>query len=70
MEKEPEVVNIDEERIDRLLHMIHEADPSGDKSDSEELLILEGIKRLIFYQLFTHFLWLTHRAVHSNESTH
>ncbi|XP_054157958.1 signal transducing adapter molecule 1-like [Oppia nitens] len=37
-ESEPE---IDEEKIDRLLHLIHDADPNGDKSDSEELLVLE-----------------------------
>ena len=43
VEKEPEIVSIDEEKIDRLLHLIHEADPSADKSDSEELLILEGL---------------------------
>jgi len=42
VEKEPEIVEIDEEKIDRLLHLIHEADPNGEKSDTEELLILEG----------------------------
>ncbi|CAG2170680.1 unnamed protein product [Oppiella nova] len=41
MEKESEVVEIDEEKIDRLLHLIHDSDPNGEKSDSEELLILE-----------------------------
>lgn len=41
VEKEPEIVEIDEEKIDRLLHLIHEADPNGEKSDSEDLLILE-----------------------------
>jgi signal transducing adaptor molecule len=44
MEKESEVVEIDEEKIDRLLHLIHDSDPNGEKSDSEELLILEGIQ--------------------------
>ncbi|CAG2106878.1 unnamed protein product, partial [Medioppia subpectinata] len=41
MEKETEVVEIDGEKIDRLLHLIHDSDPNGEKSDSEELLILE-----------------------------
>lgn len=50
LEKEPEVVEIDEEKIDRLLHLIHEADPSGDRPDSEELLQLEGNKFWLEFQ--------------------
>lgn len=42
MEREPEPVEIDEEKIDKLLHMLHEADPTGEKGDSEEVLHLEG----------------------------
>jgi len=41
MEKETEIVEIDEEKIDRLLHLIYEADPTGEKPDNEELLTLE-----------------------------
>lgn len=37
-----EPVKIDESKIDRLLHLLHEADPQSDKADSEELLTLEG----------------------------
>ncbi|KAJ6221752.1 hypothetical protein RDWZM_000297 [Blomia tropicalis] len=35
------VTEIDESRIDRLLHLLHEADPQSEKCDSEELLLLE-----------------------------
>lgn len=38
---EEEVTEIDESKIDRLLYLIHEADPTGVISDSEELLLLE-----------------------------
>jgi signal transducing adaptor molecule len=41
MEREPEPVEIDEEKIDKLMHLLHEADPSGEKGDSEEVLHLE-----------------------------
>ena len=39
---EPEVVEINEEKIDKLLHLLHEADPTGERGDNEELLHLEG----------------------------
>ncbi len=35
-------VEIDESRIDRLLHLLHEADPQSENCDTEELLQLEG----------------------------
>ncbi|KAI1289765.1 Signal transducing adapter molecule 1 [Halotydeus destructor] len=38
---ETEQIEINEEKVDKLLHLLHEADPSGDKVDSEELLVLE-----------------------------
>lgn len=38
---EEEVTDIDESKIDRLLHLIHEADPTGLTPDSDELLMLE-----------------------------
>lgn len=38
---EEEVTEIDEAKIDRLLHLIHEADPTGVTPDSQELLMLE-----------------------------
>ena len=41
VEKDPEPVRIDEEKIDKLIHLLHEADPSGDEIDSEDLLALE-----------------------------
>ncbi|KAH9391612.1 Signal transducing adapter molecule 2 [Tyrophagus putrescentiae] len=34
-------VEIDESRIDRLLHLLHEADPQSENCDTEELLQLE-----------------------------
>lgn len=42
---DPEVVDIeiDEQKIDRLLHLLHEADPQSDISDPQEMLNLEGI---------------------------
>ncbi|XP_076350021.1 signal transducing adaptor molecule isoform X2 [Tachypleus tridentatus] len=41
VETEPQEVEIDEEKIDRLLHLLHEADPTGERADSDELLALE-----------------------------
>lgn len=38
-EVEPE---IDENKIDRTIHLLHEADPTGERPDGEELLSLEG----------------------------
>lgn len=38
---EPVEVQIDEERINKLLHLLHEADPSGEGSDDEEIMSLE-----------------------------
>lgn len=37
----PEVIEINEEKIDNLLHMLHEADPTNLEQDPEELLNLE-----------------------------
>jgi hypothetical protein len=36
-------VEIDEAKIDRMLHALHEADPTGERNDPEELKMLEGI---------------------------
>ncbi|KAG8228579.1 hypothetical protein J437_LFUL009284 [Ladona fulva] len=41
VEREPEEVEIEEDKIDRLLHLLHEADPCEERSDPEELGILE-----------------------------
>lgn len=40
--KEPEVVEINEQKIDRLLHLLHEADPTNPEHDTEEMLNLES----------------------------
>ncbi len=47
-------VEIDEAKIDRMLHSLHEADPTGERNDPEELKVLEGvfispIVQFIFY---------------------
>lgn len=44
VKREPEVVEveIDERKMDRLLHLLHEADPQCDNSDPQEMLDLEG----------------------------
>lgn len=39
---EPESVEIDESKIDKLLHILHEADPTGEVEDPPELGVLEG----------------------------
>lgn len=36
-------IEIDEARIDKMLHLLHEADPTGDRPDPDDLKILEGI---------------------------
>lgn len=41
LEKENQTVEIDPGKIDKLLHLLHEADPTGDSGDSEELIQLE-----------------------------
>lgn len=33
---------VDEVKIDRLLHVLHEADPTGERPDPSELATLEG----------------------------
>lgn len=38
---EEEITEVDEVKIDRLLHLIHEADPTGVNPDSDELVVLE-----------------------------
>ena len=35
-------IEIDEAKIDRLLHALHEADPTGERGDREDLKMLEG----------------------------
>lgn len=40
-DKDPEEVEINEEKIDRLLHLLHEADPTNPLQDSDEMLKLE-----------------------------
>jgi signal transducing adaptor molecule len=42
IETEPEIVEIDEAKIEKALHMLHEADPTGDLEDPTELASLEG----------------------------
>lgn len=39
--EEPQDVEINEEKIDRLLHLLHEADPTENHNDTDELLNLE-----------------------------
>ena len=41
-------VEIDEPKIDRMLHLLHEADPTGERPDPEELKSLEGISKQKF----------------------
>lgn len=41
VKNEPEYVEINEEKIDRLLHLLHEADPTNPDQDTEEMLNLE-----------------------------
>lgn len=39
--KEPKNVEINEDKIDRLLHLLHEADPTNPDQDTKEMLTLE-----------------------------
>lgn len=41
-ETEPEDIEINEEKINRLLHLLHEADPTNPETDTDELLSLES----------------------------
>lgn len=40
---EPENVEINEQKIDRLLYLLHEADPTNPEKDTEEMLKLESM---------------------------
>lgn len=40
-------IEINEEKIDRLLHLLHEADPTNPEHDTEEMLKLESKKTLL-----------------------
>lgn len=42
VQEEPEDVEINEQKIDRLLHLLHEADPTNPEKDTEEMLNLES----------------------------
>ena len=44
VKREPEVVevDIDEHKMDRLMHLLHEADPQSDSTDPPDMLDLEG----------------------------
>lgn len=44
MKREPEVVEIeiDESKMDRLLNLLHEADPQSGTTDTAEMIDLEG----------------------------
>ncbi|XP_066143880.1 signal transducing adapter molecule 1 [Euwallacea fornicatus] len=41
VEKDPEEIEINENKINRLLHLLHEADPTNPETDTDELLSLE-----------------------------
>ncbi|KAF7287130.1 hypothetical protein GWI33_002506 [Rhynchophorus ferrugineus] len=41
LEKEPQEIEVNEDKIDRLLHLLHEADPTNPETDTDELLSLE-----------------------------
>ncbi|CAG9768700.1 unnamed protein product [Ceutorhynchus assimilis] len=41
LEKEPEEIEINEDKINQLLHLLHEADPTNPETDTDELLSLE-----------------------------
>lgn len=47
VEKEPEEIEINEQKIDRLLHLLHEADPTNPEHDTVEMLNLER-KHFVF----------------------
>lgn len=43
IKNEPEDVKIDEQKINRLMHLLHEADPTNPEKDTEEMLNLESM---------------------------
>lgn len=49
VEAEPEEMEINEDKIDRLIHLLHEADPSDAQQDTQEMLTLEGLSSLFFH---------------------
>lgn len=42
LKEAPEHVEINEHKIDRLLYLLHEADPTNPEKDTEEMLKLES----------------------------
>ena len=43
-ETAPAAVEINEEKMDRLMKLLHEADPQSSISDTQEMLVLEGMR--------------------------
>lgn len=60
VKREPEIVEveIDEAKIDRLLHLLHEADPQSDVNDPPEMLELEGKSFKIFQKILRFFSFI------------
>lgn len=74
VKREPEVieVEIDERKMDKLLHLLHEADPQCDNSDPQEMLELEGnanqLSRSLHLALYQQFGLeiISYRTSHRN----
>ena len=83
MKKEPEVVEleIDEQKMDRLLHLLHEADPQSNVTDTQEMLDLEGNNHFLILKflrkilckyiklVFFFFFFLNYRTSYRNGAT-
>lgn len=46
--EEQEPLKIDESKLNRCIELLEDADPTGDRPDTEELLQLEGILYCIY----------------------
>lgn len=68
--KDVEAAEINEDKIDRLLHLLHEADPTNSDRDTEEMLLLESTYILLRMFNFTFDIFIVCRRGKYNGSSY
>ena len=65
-------LEIDEAKIDKMLHLLHEADPTGDRPDPDEMKLLEGKQKEKWQKIQKNrkqLFFVNYRSVRSNGSS-